>query len=207
MVLADWLKTRGYYGGSYSLYSDSYISPPYSLQIIGNNGYGFLCNRPETKYILNGIIELWIKCGRNWGFLGLFPTIVFRVYPPQWAIGNLRDGVGDAGCTITINLSSKVIYYGRTSAEYWNHGVYSNILNSVNLTSWHKWRVIFYTDEQERLVIKVQVMVGGEWQNVCDPFIDDTNPHTNGVYCGFGAETGTYGVLFDDIKIYKLTPL
>ena len=207
MVLADWIKQRGYYGGSYSLYSASYVSPPYSLRIVGNNGYGFLCDRPETKNILNGIIELWLKRDKNWGESGPYPVIVFRVNPPQWAIGNLYNGVGDAGCSISLDPKNKRVKYLRTSAEYWWHGVYSNIVNTVNLTSWHKWRVMFYTDELERLVIKFQVMVGDEWQNVCDPFIDDTNPHTNGIYLGFGAETYTTGVLFDDIKIYKLTPL
>jgi len=233
MTLADWNKLKSdrfseYCAAFWELYSADYISSPYSLRIGGYSGAMFKLKAAQN--VVNGMIELWAKfyCEykaeypRGWGNKWM-PYLVFAFRSTHLSWSDIAWYAGDGTCNINIEPGRET--FGQNRVRYWSQHwpldtyisrpIYSSIINNVNLYNWNKWRCIFYTNENNELVIKLQVLLGGTWQDICDPIIDPENPSGGIVgfaaYCEFGTSTISPGhntqMWIDDVKIYRLTPL
>jgi len=188
------------------LYSEKYYSPPYSIYIPTEGGWGVIyCKAPGTEYIPNGRVEfafnnnndIW-KYQMEFFFRGDTPPGEAKWWP-------------DNGYRVVIHLAEAyVIVYKITNGQFGNlgrHDMYPDIFDQLSPTEWNLLAITWWSHPSAHLVVKIEVKINDTWHLLCDDYANLLDAYTDKQYNRIGIRIDHYAgynsLLIDNIWIYK----
>ena len=194
--IEDWDFSSAYW----QLDTGDYISPPSSLKLIRN--VHVLCKATGTLNITDGRIVTYMRCEKNWrNYVDV--DIHFRNDSPVGSV--TRNNAYAAELDVYYRHIELWRWVDGSSIQLLANDVYSDIISAVSLTSWHQYRITWWTDPGGAgLIVRWEVLLDDTWQKMCDDLNDPRNyfstPNTR--RCGVG-NPSSYGVWFDDTEIWS----